>query len=428
MIFMILYYRKVEPLSNRGSIPLFSMFFLLIRDISYSIFHLFSHYDSWYRYNCFFTIAFEYPGSFMLLLFFTAVRDSFLNPFLKLTYRYVLIINLNNSKRLFHENGGKPTLCVRIVRCQKLLTSDLSIIIFVSVFFSVCFVIAFIFIFASIQKVQCIQGEQGLHITLIIFEILFTFLNWVMIILDIVLNFRKFICSPKEFWFKNDPFFIRIQLVVFIVFSSCKLVNNFEVLIASILVHNFPQYEAIELVSDMLVLVYYVFEVITRTFEIFYFAGFLLIIAMFKSFFSKKQKIDFNESFLNDPEMYALIKKKSEEEWSLENIMCYEDVKKFESSSQKERINLMGRIFDLYLKTTSELEVNLPGSTLAELSRNRQALGIGEIPDDFFDLVTKQVLTNIADTYARVLVSPEFYELQSKRKFVEEQKVQQSLF
>jgi hypothetical protein len=249
-----------------------------------------------------------------------------------------------------------------------------------------------------------------------------------MIILDVFLNFKKFICSPKEYWLKNDPFFIRIQLVIFIFFSSFKLVNNVEVLIASVLVHNFPQFEAIELVTEMLILFYYVVEVLTRIFEIFYFAGFLLILAMFKSFFSKEQRIDFNESFLNDPELYLLIKHKSEEEWSLENILCYEDIKKFESSSQKERINLMGRIFDLYLKTTSELEVNLPGATLAELSRNRQALGIGEIPDDFFDLVTKQVLTNIADTYARVLVSPEFYELQSKRKFVEDQKVQESLF
>jgi hypothetical protein len=102
-------------------------------------------------------------------------------------------------------------------------------------------------------------------------------------------------------------------------------------------------------------------------------------------------------------------------EFSIENIMCFDDILLFESmESEEERKSKALEIKELYLTSSSVREVNIGNCKALVASINE-----GVVPVDLFSNVTQILKCNMVDTYSRFIVDPEYENLNEKKSLLE---------
>jgi hypothetical protein len=102
-------------------------------------------------------------------------------------------------------------------------------------------------------------------------------------------------------------------------------------------------------------------------------------------------------------------------EFSIENIMCFDDILLFESmESEEERKSKALEIKELYLTSSSVREVNIGNFKALVASINE-----GVVPVDLFSNVTQILKCNMVDTYSRFIVDPEYENLNEKKSLLE---------
>jgi hypothetical protein len=122
---------------------------------------------------------------------------------------------------------------------------------------------------------------------------------------------------------------------------------------------------------------------------------------------------------MKDEHGAPLFTKFVESEWSIENILCYQDIMKYPETPQKDRKEFVKRIIELYFNgTTSELEVNVPGKPKEAL---KQHFFKNEFNDNLFADIHSNLLINLYDSYSRFIVTKEFENLVKTNKFLKEQ-------
>jgi hypothetical protein len=114
---------------------------------------------------------------------------------------------------------------------------------------------------------------------------------------------------------------------------------------------------------------------------------------------------------LEDPMLKEEFKTFTKNEFSLENLLCYEDILLFEKlTSEDERKLKAEEIKTLYLTGESLREVNIRNAkNLVEIIEN------GEITDDLFQFAKNELITNMVDTYSRFILDSVVENLQEKQ-------------
>ena len=129
------------------------------------------------------------------------------------------------------------------------------------------------------------------------------------------------------------------------------------------------------------------------------------------------------DAFINTKKGKEIFKKYAKKEWSLENILFYEDVQKYKNiTSFKYAQRRSKEICNNFINPGSPLEINL--SSHVRRSTQEKVKNIIEYKDGFkiiFDDSIKETKRNMRDTFARIL-KEEDYKIwkMSSRNIIEE--------
>jgi hypothetical protein len=100
------------------------------------------------------------------------------------------------------------------------------------------------------------------------------------------------------------------------------------------------------------------------------------------------------ESYFKDPEVEKMFVKFCETEYSLENILCYQDIREFKKSLKDPML-----IYHRYLNgSSSVMEVNVPRRQCHDID---EKLKSGQFDAHLFDSIEGTVITNMIDTLSR---------------------------
>ena len=263
--------------------------------------------------------------------------------------------------------------------------------------------------------------ENPISIDIIIYILIIILL--LFFALDIALNVRLCLNSWRDFWYKYDPFFIRLQQALLVFLIVIWLIGN----IIGIVMFAYTRIPFIEnLVPDQ----YYeagesvdmIFQSLNQYGQTFYFSGFLILVTLLKRirdlYRLKPTSEDSLKQIFNKKPFYEKFKKFTEQEWSLENLLIYEDILKYEKLSSIERRDFANLIFKTYMNgESSELEVNLPGRKCRLVKDKIDNLEV-ELENDLFNDIITIAKDNLADTFSRFIISDEYVELIKKIEYI----------
>ncbi|KAL0483722.1 7 TM domain-containing transmembrane protein [Acrasis kona] len=121
-----------------------------------------------------------------------------------------------------------------------------------------------------------------------------------------------------------------------------------------------------------------------------------------------------------DVTTHELFRDFAKKEFSVENVLIYDDIARFKNNVNVERYEQAKLIFDSYLASGSLNQVNLPSKSadsaaekLKAYEEDKEGCTLG---DDLFDGVLQQVVVNLRDTYMRLWYTQAFKEYVEKRK------------
>ena len=334
---------------------------------------------------------------------------------------------MNQYKKAFHENNGKPSKLIKFVKILKILTSEIFVYFCISLTTLIVGLIVFgtiLFYFLYGGRINCIIPNQPGIVELPMF--LLFIINATMGFIDLVLNCRNCCKNCKSFWIKQDPFFHRLQYIFLLILFISRFFQSFVLILQEIfntLIVGLDE-NLIGMLNDIYSFISFSIDIIGFFADIIYFCGLLLFITILKKILNSfKRKEDFSivtMDFLDDEELYKIFRKLCEEEYSLENLLCYEDIIKFEKLGEWKRKEAMESIFNLYVLDYAELEVNIPASVKKHLySVKNSELNI--IPADLFDELKKQATMNLSDTFSRMIVLKSYEALKRSRNFMMEE-------
>lgn len=121
----------------------------------------------------------------------------------------------------------------------------------------------------------------------------------------------------------------------------------------------------------------------------------------------------------NDARLYQMFNDFAVKEFSIENLLCWKEIYKYQrlvNASEKRKYRRAKRIYELYLDTSSVMEVNIVQSMRDEvkvaLQTYEQNRGLA-LPATLFDKIGVAVSNNLIDTYTR------FHKSQIFRQYLE---------
>jgi hypothetical protein len=317
----------------------------------------------------------------------------------------MLMIIQRNYKRI--SQLKVDSMFRRVLRFLKLFTSSFGILffIFASHITLATFNYVLISLFGDINIIF-------LHMWLI-FSILFNFVLFGVLIIDFVLNIKFKSRKCFKLWLNTDPFYFRIQhLLLFPLTALVTLFSMFHIYML-----NDPNDCTGTVVGIIDMILYFVEEF----FFIIYFSGFVLTITYLKklksSIISSQPMVDFDEidDLFNNEYKLDMFRDFCNHEFSTENLLLYEAIKKFQSSNKNQRREIGKEIHTKYLNgNLSELEANIPQvhSVRVKLILESDE----EIDSNLFNDILYATKENLSDTYSRFIISEsaENYELTAK--------------
>jgi hypothetical protein len=310
----------------------------------------------------------------------------------------------------------KKSYQLMIIRGLKYITNDFATVIFVCVIYFIYIIYFFLKnTIDTIGTIQCYENPSSFN-EIIIY--LFIGLSIVIAMVDISLNAKLCATQWREFWYKYDPFFIRLQqlmlpLVIFLWFMG-NLFGIFRVDIYELI---FPDdFYLYGDVVDMII------QSLNQYAQTFYFSGFLILVTLLKRirdrYRHKDQQCDTLAKAFSKKNIYKQFRKFCENEWSLENILMYEDVLKYERLEEIDRRECSQRIFSSYMNgNLSDLEVNLPGSVCRSVKEKIDNFAV-ELTPNLFDEAMMMVKNNLSDTYSRFIISDDYLKLMNSLEFI----------
>jgi hypothetical protein len=124
-----------------------------------------------------------------------------------------------------------------------------------------------------------------------------------------------------------------------------------------------------------------------------------------------------------DQDTHDMFKEFTKKEFSVENVLIYDDIKSYEmipAEDRDRRYNMWKLIYDSYLTSTSLNEVNVPRRVI---DAARKKVEIFEqnpeeniLPDDLLHVIMEHTIQNLTDSYCRFFYSDTFQKYITKMK------------
>jgi hypothetical protein len=394
-----MFLRNVQPLKSRGIIP-FALLFNYYIFIFGSFTRFYATREFRMRYNCLFEDYLKVCASInvVTLMFFDYTR-------------VVSILSLNRNKNYIRHSTSP---LIKFIKILKYINSDFFVIslqILSYLIVAVLFVLGFVISSFQCSIVSNITiGAFGAYTAFILLAIL------VVLLLDLIFSMNLIIhCKWKDLFFKNDPFYFRIQQIIGIVgiFLVFLLgIVSITIPSLSIFLNGRKTHIYLVVIVGMVVLSLMLYLLLI------YSVLLIMMLSFFKSlygciskrFSSKKQTESFEESrlkmFLTNPDLSIIFKKFSDSEWSSENYLIYYDIQSYKELPENEREDFVNKMIRMYLNGySSELEVNI---SQKETENLKKLVEQGQFYDSLFDAIEKEVETNLKDILGRFIFSKEF--------------------
>jgi hypothetical protein len=310
--------------------------------------------------------------------------------------RYFSIINLNTQKNDLYTKIGQDVEKWQKFRFRllKLFTSTWLTISFVIGSYLTLSMIFFIILaawqpsgsflcqFDTLLVIKTVHNAQ----LIVIYA-----LTLICLLGDVVSNwyllFRQ--CKWFTYIFKNDPYWFRAQIVLFIPFMIYSLVVEIYTLAATTkylgVVTKFQELIALNTTQALIL---FLIDVI--------FPLVITIIESIRSCARKKPAKNALIAVLHDKESNELLVEFSQLEFSIENLACYHDIQQF----KKTKANAV-QIHAKYLNgSDSVMEVNCQKKSCQVIL---EKIKFGEVDEELFAQIEQDVLVNLADTYSRFI-------------------------
>jgi hypothetical protein len=121
-------------------------------------------------------------------------------------------------------------------------------------------------------------------------------------------------------------------------------------------------------------------------------------------------------NILNHSEGYFLVLEFARNEYSAENVACWDDIQKYKAEPDNNRKRKIAMsIYATYMMQTSPSEINLPVGTLKAV---KDKLDTGIPTKSLFNECENQLLANISDTFSRFCITREYYGFAQRERFI----------
>jgi hypothetical protein len=142
------------------------------------------------------------------------------------------------------------------------------------------------------------------------------------------------------------------------------------------------------------------------------FTTYLTVLLYVKSKLCRKKKSSRLETIISDPEGYSLFEKFCMGEYSAENLWITTDISMYCKNPTREAAQ---RIYYQYLRGyDAEFEVNVARSSCQAV---KEKISHDEITVDLFDHISREISTNLCDTFSRFEYSYQFLSFQRKSMY-----------
>jgi hypothetical protein len=246
--------------------------------------------------------------------------------------------------------------------------------------------------------------------------------NFILILVDIILFVKESGLDVKKYFITDDPFSFRIEQAIGVMFTFCSVLVSWFAPVILMVAEFVPALTEINGTRGIIVSLVVVFMAIFFQIFIMFVLISVGLVSSIVSFIKRKREPEIfdNEfdAFINTKKGREIFKKFAKQEWSLENILFYEQIDKYKkikvSKVSKKRAN---EILVNFIEVGSVLEVNLA----ADVRKSTKNKILNFSKDDFkdiFDDAIKETKRNMRDTFARIRKTEEFQNWKNFSKVV----------
>jgi hypothetical protein len=140
--------------------------------------------------------------------------------------------------------------------------------------------------------------------------------------------------------------------------------------------------------------------------------GFPLLITIIRSIRRKAIKGNDLDMILQDEESRAHFRKYAESEFSVENVLCFDEIQKYKKSPS---VDMATNINVTFLAARAPIEVNIQRKAANDILAKMKE---GKIEVDLFDGIIKDLMLNMSDTFSRYSVTTEYAAQLRKKEMI----------
>eukprot|EP01080_Neovahlkampfia_damariscottae_P007279 gene7279-11597_t len=237
--------------------------------------------------------------------------------------------------------------------------------------------------------------------------ILFTFIYFMCFIADIIIFTKQNGFKMKLYFTVDDPFGFRIEMFIDLIILTAGIFISFSTFIGNAIYQRIEIPGVYTVRGEIINIGTTIFLILAQWFVLFAMVGIPLLFAVI-SYIKRKFEPTIYETefdaFINSKEGKAIFKKFAKKEWSLENILFYEEVEKYKKVwSMKFAKKRAEEILSNYIEVGSTLEINISGEVRKLTKKKIQ--NFKDYKDDYkniFNESIKETKRNMRDTYARI--------------------------
>ena len=234
-----------------------------------------------------------------------------------------------------------------------------------------------------------------------------------LLLADVLLYIKENGFKVKLYFTLDDPFRFRIEMFLDIIILTIAFFISFTTIILNVLTIRVTVSQVNSLRGELSGISLALFTIFMEWFVILAMGGIPLLFAIVSVIRRKLQPIVYDtefDAFINSKEGKQIFKKYAKKEWSLENILFYEEVEKFKKIwSMKYAKKRAEEISRNYIEVGSTLEVNMSGES--RRTTIKKVKNFKQYKDEYktiFDDAIKETKRNMRDTYSRIKRTLEF--------------------
>lgn len=331
----------------------------------------------------------------------------------------------------FDQGEQKETKQLKKLRCLRFMTSYYITFAIVAVVVIVWYLYAILYMIISQgTDPNCSFISPGITFACSMILYLISFL---IFSLDLLLQYKDILkCRLQYLLCQHDKYLFRIE---FLLIASVNLIFVWN----SMLLIYIPGY--FETAVQTRPFLFVIIAVFLGFIHLFALAGFVLFVSMIWECRAKKKKnrnstesIQYLDVVMKDEKLQTLFRKFCEQEWSLENFLCYQDITLWSKrmKSYHSKLKTAIQIYDRFIKSGASLEVNIPNyarefarlnidsvynflkSHSAESFTNFSSDQVNAASEEVkkvtgaLEIILKEVKLNLNDTLYRFTLSSEF--------------------